>query len=70
MIQIGDVVVAVDGEEVSSYDDLQEKMNYYAVGDTVKLTVMRANGNQYKEKEIEVTLCSYDDLNKLIGKSR
>ena len=69
-IQIGDVVVAVDGEEVSSYDDLQEKMNYYAVGDTVKLTVMRANGNQYKEKEIEVTLCSYDDLNKLIGKSR
>ena len=63
-------VVAVDGEEVSSYDDLQEKMNYYAVGDTVKLTVMRANGNQYKEKEIEVTLCSYDDLNKLIGKSR
>lgn len=69
-VQIGDVVVAVDGEEVSSYDDLQEKMNYYAVGDTVKLTVMRANGNQYKEKEIEVTLCSYDDLNKLIGKSR
>lgn len=67
-IQIGDVIIAVDNEEIDSYDELQERMNYYAAGEKVTLTVMRANGNQYKEKEIEVTLCSYDELNQMINK--
>jgi serine protease Do len=67
-IQIGDVIVAVDGDSISSYEDLQEMMGYYAAGDKVKITVERANGNSYKEKEIEVTLCSYDELETLIGK--
>ncbi len=67
-IQIGDVVIAVDGEDIDSYDELQEQMNYYAAGEKVTLTVMRAQGNEYTEKEIEVTLCSYDELNKLVNK--
>lgn len=66
-IQIGDVVVAVEDEEIDSYDELQEMMNYYAAGDKVTLTVMRAKGNQYEKKEIELTLCSYDELKKLIN---
>lgn len=67
-IQIGDVVIAVDGEDIDSYDELQEQMNYYAAGEKVTLTVMRAQGNEYTEKKIEVTLCSYDELNKLVNK--
>ena len=67
-IQIGDVIVALDGEDIDSYDELQDRMNYYAAGETVTLTVMRAKGNEYIEKEMKVTLCSYDELNELIKK--
>ena len=67
-IQIGDVIIAVEDEDIDSYDELQEQMNYYAAGDKVTFTIMRAKGNQYEEKDIEVTLCSYDELKKLINK--
>jgi serine protease Do len=67
-IQLGDVIVAVDGEEISSYDELQEEMKYHAAGDTITITVERAKGNQYQEQDIEVTLCSYDELEAMIDK--
>ena len=67
-IQIGDVIIAIDGQEVSSYDDVQKQMSYYAAGDSVTLTIMRANGNRYEEKEIEVTnLITRDELKKLMN---
>lgn len=66
-IQIGDVIIAIDGQEVSSYDDVQKQMSYYAAGDSVTLTIMRANGNRYEEKEIEVTnLITRDELKRLM----
>ena len=66
-VQIGDVVVAVDGEEIESYDELREEMSYYAAGDTVTITVERAKGNEYKQKDIEITLCSYEELQDLLN---
>jgi len=67
-IQIGDVIVAIDGQEVSSYDDVQKEMSYYAAGDSVTLTIMRANGNRYEEKEIQVKdLLTRDELESLIN---
>lgn len=66
-IQIGDVIIAIDGQEVNSYDDVQNQMNYYAAGDSVTLTIMRANGNRYEEKQIEVkNLLTRDELERLI----
>ncbi len=65
-IQIGDVVTAVDGEDIDSFDDLQEEMTYHAAGDTITLTVQRVKGNKYVEKEIKVTLCTRDELEKLM----
>lgn len=65
-IQIQDVIVAVNGDEISSYEDLQEEMMYYAIGDTVTITVERAQGNRYESMDFEVTLCSYEELEKLI----
>lgn len=66
-IQIGDVIIAIDGQEVNSYDDVQKQMSYYAAGDSLTLTIMRANGNKYEEKQIEVkNLLTRDELERLI----
>jgi S1-C subfamily serine protease len=40
-ILFGDVILAVDGSKVSSYDDLRNVMDRYKVGDTVTLTIER-----------------------------
>jgi S1-C subfamily serine protease len=40
-IVLGDVILAVDGRKVSSYDDLRNAMDSYKVGDTVVLTIER-----------------------------
>jgi len=40
-IVFGDVILAVDGLQVSSYDDLRNAMDRYKVGDTVTLTIER-----------------------------
>ncbi len=55
-IQKGDVIVAFDGEEITSMDDLQSRLEYYAQGTTVEVTVMRQNGSEYAEITMDVTL--------------
>ena len=40
---LGDVIMAVDGRKVSSYDDLRNAMDRYKVGDKVSLTIERDN---------------------------
>ncbi len=65
-IQIQDVIVAVEGQEITSYEQLQEEMRYYADGDTVEITVERVKGNRYETIDFEVTLCSYEELEKLL----
>ena len=40
-IVIGDVILAVDGHKVFSYDDLRNAMDRYKVGDAVTLTIER-----------------------------
>lgn len=62
----GDVITAVDGESVTTFAELQEQISYYAKGDTVTLTVQVMDGRSYKEKEIEVTLMSYDELSEIL----
>lgn len=49
----GDVVVAVDGEEVADAAALQRLIDAHRPGDTVRLTVVDARG---KERTVEVTL--------------
>lgn len=40
-IVFGDVILAIDGNKVSTYDDLSNAMDRYKVGDTVTLTLER-----------------------------
>lgn len=66
-IQIGDVIVAIEGEDIDSYEDVQETMKYYAAGDTITVTIQRASGNEYKEKDIDITLCTKDELDRIMN---
>jgi len=43
---LGDIIVAVDGKPVTSYDDLYNILDDYAVGDQVKLTLSRKGKNR------------------------
>lgn len=55
-IQKGDVITSFDGEEITSMEDLQNRLQYYAAGTEVTITVMRQNGNEYVEETYDVTL--------------
>lgn len=55
-LQVSDIITAVDGQKVTSYDALRTALSYYAVGESVTITVQRPSGNQYTETELTVTL--------------
>ncbi|MBR1670327.1 MAG: trypsin-like peptidase domain-containing protein [Butyrivibrio sp.] len=52
----GDVITDFDGSEITSMDDLQGRLAYYAAGTTVSITVMRQTGSGYEERTYDVTL--------------
>lgn len=52
----GDIITALNGEEVKSMDDLKEELSYYAAGTTVELTIMQGSPTGYQAKTVEVTL--------------
>ena len=52
----GDIITAVNGEEVESMDDLIAEMSYYAAGDTIELTIMQGSPTGYQAKNVTVTL--------------
>lgn len=51
-IEVGDVIVAVDGSKVKNMAQMQEMFTKHQPGDKVKLTIVRKK----KEKEIDVVL--------------
>lgn len=52
----GDVLTKFDGNKISSYADLQNVLQYYEIGDTVKVTVMRPEFGEYVSHELTLTL--------------
>ena len=52
----GDILTKFDGEMITSYVELQSVLQYYAVGDSAKLTIQRPENGKYAEYEIQITL--------------
>ena len=52
----GDIITAINGEEVSSMVDLKEELAYYAAGTTVELTIMQGSPTGYQAKTVSLTL--------------
>ncbi|WP_320919637.1 S1C family serine protease [Eisenbergiella porci] len=60
----GDIITGFAGATVTTQDDLTNSMQYYAVGDTVELTIMRGNPTEgYQEQKVNVTLTSQEAMN-------
>ncbi len=57
-IQAGDIITAFDGRSISSISQLQDTLQYYASGETVEVTVQRADQGEYQEQTVTVTLGS------------
>ena len=55
-MQKGDVITEFDGVEIASMDDLQTRLQYYAAGTEVTVSVMRQNGAEYVATTYNVTL--------------
>ena len=51
-----DVITAVEDEDVSSMQELQDVLGYYKKGEKVSITIQTLDGNEYKEKKVDVTL--------------
>lgn len=60
-IQAGDILTEFDGQAISSYDTLKSVMQYYKAGEKVKVKIAYADGREYKEKEVTVTLGTAKD---------
>ena len=52
----GDIITAINGEEVDSMSKLKEELCYYSAGTTVELTIMQGSPIGYQEKSVSVTL--------------
>lgn len=57
-LQVRDIITEFDGQAVSGKEDLSEKLQYYAAGETVDVVVARAENGQYVEKDVKVTMGS------------
>ncbi len=62
-LQPKDIITAVDGQGVTSYDDLASLLSKYKAGETVKVTVQRPNGANYDEVVVDVVLGSSKSSN-------
>ena len=50
------IITHFDGIRVTSLSNLENRLQYYAAGETVELTIRVLQGNAYVEKTVEVTL--------------
>lgn len=57
------VITKIDGQSISSAEELTEKLNYYAVGETVPITYEYLKDDSYVEKTVDVTLMENPNAN-------
>ena len=55
-LEIGNIIVKVDGKEVTSMDVFKGVLNKKSLGDKITLTVKYPSRNEYKEKDVVVIL--------------
>ena len=59
----GDIITAINGQTVSSMEELQKMLQYYKAGTEVTLTVQRQDGNgSYAEVSVNVTLGTRESI--------
>lgn len=57
-LQQGDIITKFDGRNITSMEEMQGLMKYLSAGDTVNVTIERAQNGEYVEMELEIVLGS------------
>lgn len=52
----GDIITKIDGVTISSKDELLNRMQYYRAGETIDVVVQSAQGSEYVERTVTITL--------------
>lgn len=52
----GDIIVGFEGSTVGSMEDLQGYLEYYEIGESVEISIMRADSGDYKEQTLTIVL--------------
>lgn len=60
----GDIITALEGVTVTSQEELNRQLSFYGAGETVEITIMQGSPTGYKAKNVEVTLSSYEEMNR------
>lgn len=55
-LQKGDIITKINGEEITSMEELQKELEFHSSGETVELTIMSASNNGYVSRQVELTL--------------
>ena len=55
-LEVGDIITQIDNTEITSLNSLKKVLNQKQKGDKVILTIKYINGNEYRDKEVVVTL--------------
>ena len=63
--QKGDILTEFNGKTMGSVDEVLNEIQYYAEGEEVELTVLRADNGEYKEMTLTVTLGNKDAISSL-----
>ncbi|MFV0465540.1 MAG: S1C family serine protease [Lachnospiraceae bacterium] len=59
----GDIITSVNGTAVSSMEELKAAISEYAVGDTLTVTIQKADSGSYTQQELSVVLGSQNSEN-------
>ncbi len=55
-LQEKDIITKIDGQSITSMEELKEMLTYYEEGTQVTLTVERLENGQYEERQVTITL--------------
>lgn len=57
-----DVITKLDGQSITSMENLQSILSYYKAGEKVKVTIAYRDGREYTENEVTVTLAAKSEI--------
>lgn len=55
-LEMGDVIIAVNGVDTMTMDALQTELQYFAKGDVITLTIWQENESDYQQIDVDVEL--------------
>ena len=62
-MSIGNIITKIEGKEVKQFTTISEVLENKKAGDKISLTIKYIDGREYKEKDVEITLSSYKEVN-------